>query len=101
MKRTKCFLCGARYDPENREQVAVIYGGANGGDMVPPDDKIPKPAEPFGVSYIRIGGHTLKLCPACVRAAAFGIVSTELGEPNGNRWGGIMEFEDGWGEEDE
>jgi hypothetical protein len=100
MKRLKCFLCGARYSPENREKVAMIYGGTYGGDMVPPNDKILKPSEPFEVSYIRINKHILRLCPACIRAAALGMVLTELGDPNGSRWGEPIELEDELSEED-
>ena len=81
MKKLKCFLCGARYSPENRDVAAVLYQ--------PNDD------EQFLVSYIRVGGRTLRLCPACVKAAALGMVMTGIGYDNTAQWGGEeIEYEE-------
>lgn len=97
MKKLKCFLCGAKYNPEKREKVAVIYNGYT----APESEKLLKPPEePFYVSYLRIGGHVLRLCPACVKAAALGMVLTEFGDPNGRKWGEPIALEDDLSEED-
>lgn len=88
MKKLKCFLCGARYNPEKRENVATIY--EYGSD------------EPAGVNSIRIrDGHTLRLCPACIKAASLGIVLAMLRDPTGLRWGEDLEFEEEWEEDGE
>ena len=82
MKKLKCFLCGAKYNPENREAVTVI-------DLADGDD-------PFGVSCVRIGGRVLRLCPACVKAATFGVIIASAGDENPARWGGEeVEYEEG------
>lgn len=59
-----CFGCGEEYDPNVRETVI--------GLVSVPDD--PEEEETtVNTKKIRMGGKTLKLCPACTRACAIGI----------------------------
>ena len=81
MKKLKCFLCGAKYSPANRE--SVVFVDPADGD------------EPYGVSYIKIGGRTLRLCPSCVKASVFGIILAGAGSDNPDRWcGEEVEYEE-------
>ena len=74
MKKLKCFLCGAKYRPEDREIATVIYPGGQ--------------EEPFPVVSFRIGGRALQLCPVCVKAATLGLVLSGAGSENAAQWGG-------------
>lgn len=79
MSKLKCFLCGARYSPQNRETVAYLG--------------TPESEEATGVVMLSIRQKVLRLCPACVKAAAFGIALDELSNENGIRWLGDIEYE--------
>lgn len=80
MSKMKCFLCGARYNPEKRSAVAFLDTLAN-GDMCP-------------LTRISFGGYTLKLCPACTKAAALGVYLSQIGNENAFDWTEDIEFEE-------
>ena len=59
-----CFGCGDEYDPNARETVI---------ELVSVPGYTEEEGTPANTKKIRIGGKTLKLCPACTRACAIGI----------------------------
>lgn len=75
MKRMKCFLCGARYKPEKREPVALIYDLEH--DTM------------FPVRYIQMDKKKLRLCHMCARAVALGIALQ-----NGYTWDEELQYEE-------
>lgn len=85
MKKLKCFLCGAKYNPENREAVASILAPT----------KEDSEAEVIDVKYVRFQQKVLRLCPSCTLAAVFGITIGESSNPEGFRWLGDIEYEEG------
>lgn len=81
MKKLKCFLCGARYRPDDRGIATVIYPAGE--------------EEPCPVACIRIGGRTLRLCPVCIKAVTLGMVLSGAGNESVARWGGEeIEYEE-------
>lgn len=73
-----CFLCGTEYDETNRGTITELTAIEDGEE------------KPFTLSYIRVSGKCLALCPACTCAAAFGIAITS----QNLIWNGPFEFED-------
>ena len=79
MSKMKCFLCGARYNPEKRSAVTFLD--------IPEQEMRP-------LTRIASGGDTLKLCPACTKAAALGVYLSQIGNENAFNWTEDIEFEE-------
>lgn len=79
MSKMKCFLCGARYNPEKRSAVTLL--DIPGQEMRP-------------LTRIASGGYTLRLCPACTKAAALGVYLSQIGNENAFDWTEDIEFEE-------
>lgn len=75
MKKLKCFLCGARYNPEKRETVALLY------DLE--QDTV------FPVRYIQMNKKRLRLCHMCARAVSLGVALQ-----SGYTWDEELQYEE-------
>lgn len=83
MKKLKCFLCGTKYNPAQREAVASILARSNEGE-----------GEVVNMKYLQWNHKTLQLCPACMTAAILGYVMADVSNPHGLRWFGDIQLED-------